>query len=63
MVQTPSGGRKTGFSHWLRTGTLPMGSRPGSPPNPPNPITEFVGDVGKGLYDVGKGTVTGSMLH
>jgi hypothetical protein len=27
--------------------------------NEPNPLTEFVGGVGEGLYDVGKGTVAG----
>jgi hypothetical protein len=32
------------------------GSRPG---NQPNPVTEFVGGVGEGLYDVGTQTVAG----
>jgi hypothetical protein len=32
------------------------GKRPG---NEPNPFNEFVGGVGEGLYDVGKGTVAG----
>jgi hypothetical protein len=32
------------------------GSRPG---NQPNPVTEFVGGVGEGLYDVGTETVAG----
>ena len=33
-----------------------VGSRPG---NQPNPVTEFVGGVGEGLYDVGTETVAG----
>lgn len=27
--------------------------------NQPNPVTEFVGGIGEGLYDVGKGAVAG----
>lgn len=33
-----------------------MGSRPG---NEPNPVTEFVGGVGEGFYDVGTEAVAG----
>jgi hypothetical protein len=37
----------------------PKGIKGGRPDNQPNPVTEFVGGVGEGLYDVGKGTAAG----
>ncbi|HJO65945.1 MAG TPA: hypothetical protein QF469_11435 [Sphingomonas sanguinis] len=50
--------------------TLPTGKSPVTPspqpgtlkqrsnrPRQPNPVTEFIGGVGEGIYDVGKGTV------
>lgn len=38
---------------------LPKRIKVRRPGNQPNPVTEFVGGVGEGLYDVGKETVSG----
>lgn len=63
MAGTPLAGAPTGEDRRPVKHALPAlqpkrieGRRPG---NEPSPLNEFVGGVGEGLYDVGKGTVAG----
>ena len=54
MTQTPRAGAPTGEDP--RPALHPKRIERRRPGNEPNPLNEFVGGVGEGLYDVGKGT-------